>query len=260
MLKPILVAAGLLGALTAGAAAKDVKVGSECTYPPFNFRDAKGELQGFDIDVAREIGKRLNVNLVFVCQQWDGMIPALLAGKFDLIVASMSITDERKKSIDFSVPYRSSTARFVGAKTLNVQPIGADGKPDPKALAGKTVGLQRSSTYEQFMTKEFPGVKLAQYDTVDNLLLDLQSGRIDLAFAGPIKLDGDFLQKPRGERFHFVGPEINNIALFGPGVGVALRKEDSALRDQIDAALNASFKDGSFKAINDRYWSFSVLP
>ena len=108
--------------------------------------------------------------------------------------------------------------------------------------------------------KEFPGVKLAQYDTVDNLLLDLQSGRIDLAFAGPIKLDGDFLQKPRGEKFHFVGPEINNIALFGPGVGVALRKEDSALRDQIDAALNASFKDGSFKAINDRYWSFSVLP
>ncbi len=260
MMKPLLAAAGLFGALTVGAAARDIRVGSECTYPPFNYRDAKGELQGFDIDVAREIGKRLNANLVFVCQQWDGMSPALLANKYDLILASMSITDERKKSVDFSVPYRSSTARFVGAKTLNVEPLMADGKPNPKALVGKTVGLQRSSTYEQFMTKEFPGVKIAQYDTVDNLLLDLQSGRIDLAFAGPIKLDTDFLQRPRGEKFHFIGPEINDVSYFGPGVGVALRKDDTALRDEVDAALKASFQDGSFKAINDRYWSFSVLP
>lgn len=260
MLKHLVIAAGLLGAVASQASAREIKIGSECTYPPFNFRDAKGELQGFDIDVAREIGKRLNADLVFVCQQWDGMIPALLAGKFDLLLASMSITEDRKKTIDFSVPYRSSTARFVGAKTLKVSPVSADGKPNPAALAGKTVGIQRSSTYEQYVTKEFPGVKVAQYDTVDNMLLDLQSNRIDLVFAGPIKLDGDFLQKPRGEKFAFIGPEINDISYFGPGIGVGIRKSDSALRDEVDAALKASFKDGAFKAINDRYWSFSVLP
>lgn len=256
----LLLAAGLVAAFTSAASARDLRIGSECTYPPFNFRDASGELQGFDIDIAREIGKRLNANLTFVCQPFDAMIPALLAGKFDLLLASMSITDERKKSIDFSIPYRSSTARFVAAKGTTAAPLTADGKPNPAGVAGKIIAIQRSSTYESYITKMMPGAQVVLYDTVDNMLLDLQSGRVDLVFAGPIKLANDFLLKPRGANFAFVGPEINDPEFFGPGVGVGLRKDAGSLTTEVNAALQGMFDDGTFKAINNKYWPFSVLP
>src|SRR3954451_6236502 len=103
------------------------------------------------------------------------MLPGLMAGKFDLVVASLSITDERKKSIDFSVPYRSASARFIGPKASTLNPMSADGKPNPAALKGKVIGIQRATTYEKYLTASFPGVELGRYDTVDNMLLDLKA-------------------------------------------------------------------------------------
>lgn len=256
----VLVAVALMALTSNAATARDLKIGSECTYPPFNYRTPAGELAGFDIDVAREIGKRLGADLAFVCQPFDSMIPGLTSGKFDLILASLSITEDRKKSIDFSIPYRSSTAQFIAAKGSGLTPVTTDGKPNPSALKGKTVAIQRSSTYERYMKDMYPGVTVQLYDTVDNMLLDLTAKRVDLVFAGPIKLATDFLQKPRGEKYEFVGGEINDIAYFGPGVGVGVRKEDVKLRGEVDAALAAMIKDGAFKAINDKYWSFNVLP
>src|SRR5690242_6573421 len=114
MKKLALILAAGIAAFAAQASAKELRVGSECTYPPFNYRSPGGELLGFDIDVAKEVIKRIGADVSFVCQPFDSLIPGLLAGKFDLLAASMSITDERKKSIDFSIPYRSSTAVFVG--------------------------------------------------------------------------------------------------------------------------------------------------
>lgn len=244
----------------ASAHAQSLKIASDCTYPPFGFRDSSGELKGFDVDIAREIGKRMNRPVEIVCQAWDGMIPGLLAQKFDLISASMSITEERKKSISFSLPYRSSSARFVGLKTLNVAPFQSDGSANPKALAGKSIGIQRASVYENYLKDKFPGSSLVQYDTVDNMLLDLKSGRIDLVFAGPIKLENDFLSKPENSGFGFTGEEVDDISYFGPGIGVGIRKDDEALLKEVNTALEGMFSDGTFKTINLKYWNFSVLP
>ena len=106
----------------------------------------------------------------------------------------------------------------------------------------------------------FNSLPVQLYDTVDNMLLDLTSKRVDLVFAGPIKLANDFLDKPRGKGYKFIGPEINDVKYFGPGVGIGLRKDDAGLRDELDKAMKAMIDDGTFKTINDKYWSFSVLP
>ena len=248
----------LLGASSVYAA--PVKVAADCTYPPFGFQDANGEIKGFDVDVARAIGEHMGSEVEIICQAWDGMIPGLLAGKYDLISASMSITEERLKSINFSVPYRSSAARFAGLKTSDAKPVNDNGEPNPEGVSGKTIGLQRSSTYAKYIAEKFSDATVSEYDKVDNMILDLQAGRIDLVFAGPIKLDNDFLSKPEGADFGFVGREIDDVSYFGPGVGIGIRKTDEDLLKKVDEALNTMFKDGSFKAINDKYWSFSVLP
>ncbi len=98
------------------ATAETLRVGMECTYAPFNFKNADGELDGYDVDVAKGVAGLIGADLEFVCQKWDGMIPALLANKFDLVVASMSITDTRLEKMDFSQPYRISVGRLVGKK------------------------------------------------------------------------------------------------------------------------------------------------
>jgi polar amino acid transport system substrate-binding protein len=255
----LMLAAGL-AAFATQASARELRVGSECTYPPFNYKDANGQLLGFDIDVAKEVVKRIGADASFVCQPFDSLIPGLLAGKFDLLAASMSITDERKKRIDFSIPYRSSTARFIGADNSDAKPLTDDGQPNAAGMKGKTIAIQRSSTYETYMRDKFPGASIQLYDTVDNMLLDLTSKRVDLVFAGPIKLATDFLDKPRGKGYRFIGPEINDVKYFGPGVGIGLRKDDAALLAEVDKAMKALIADGTFKTINDKYWSFSVLP
>jgi lysine-arginine-ornithine-binding protein len=250
----------LLALCSLAASAREVKIGVQCTYPPFNFRDSTGTLKGFEIDIAREMGKRMKAEPEFVCMGFDGLIPALLSKKIDLIASSLSITDARKKSIDFSVPYRLSTARFVAKKGAGLQPFKADGTPNVAALKGKVVGVQRATTNDSYLAGEFPGAEVNRYDSAENMLLDLVAGRIDLALVGPIKVEMDFLSKPEGKNFEFVGPELAEHKYFGEGVGVGVRKDDAALLAEVNGALKGMFADGTFKSINQRYWSFSVLP
>lgn len=246
--------------LLAGSAfAREVKIGTECTNPPFNYRTASGTLAGFDVDIAQEIGKRAGFQLSFVCQSLEGVIPALTARKFDLVLASLSITEARQKSIDFSIPYRSSTGRFVGPKSSTLEPVAADGTPNPKALDGKVVGLIRSSTYDRYFTELFPSVQISRYENYETLLLDLVSGRVDLIMAGPIKMEG-FFEEKQGKDFKYIGPELESLKYFGPGVGVGLRKNEPELLAKVDEALKGMFADGTFKAINQKYWKFTVLP
>ncbi|MGE4239857.1 transporter substrate-binding domain-containing protein [Ramlibacter sp.] len=258
MKKTLLIALLALSSLT--AAAREVKVGVQCTYPPYNFKDPSGTLKGFEVDIARELGKRMKTDVAFVCMAFDGLIPALLSKKIDVIASSLSITETRRKSIDFSVPYRASTARFVGRKGGGVQPFKPDGTPNPAALKGKVVGVQRATTNDSYLAGEFPGVEINRYDSAENLLLDLVAQRIDVALVGPVKVEMDFLSKPEGRNFEFVGPELESRKYFGDGVGVGVRKEDQALLGEVNSALKGMFADGTYKSINQRYWSFSVLP
>ena len=238
-----------------------LRIAAECTYPPFNYRDTTGELKGFDIDIAKTVCERIDAEYSFVCQEWDGLLPGLLAGKFDLIVASMSITPARQKQVDFSIPYRASTGRFVARKGAGINPFDKQGNPKPDALKGKILGAERGTTYDTYIATKFPGLeRVLLYTGVHNLILDLKAGRLDIILGGPIKLYQDFLKQPGGEDYEFVGPELEQPELFGPGIGIAVRKGNEELLKKINAALEGIFADGTFKKINKKYWDFSVLP
>ena len=240
--------------------AEVLKVAMECTYPPFNFKDASGELMGFDVDIAKELSKRMNIDIEFVCQEWDGLLPGLLAGKFDMIISTMSITPERQKKVDFSSSYRASTGRFVARKGAGINPYKGDGTPDTEALEGMKVGVCRATTHSNYLDKMFPGVKVVQYGQASNMILDFRAGRTDLIFHGPIKMSASFLELPEGEDFEFIGEEIEDPEIFGSGVGVAIRKGNEELLKKINDALESIFADGTFKKLNKKYWDFSVLP
>lgn len=245
---------------TSIAAEKPLRIGTECTYPPFTYRDADGVIQGFDVDIAREVANRIGRTPEFVCNPFASSIPSLQARKFDILFTALSVTEERLKTVNFSVPYRSSTARFVGPATLNVELFDKDGNPNPSALKGKIVGLQRSSTYDRYVKDNFPGVEVRRYDTVNNMILDMKAKRVDLVIAGPVNLWSTLLEGDTEKAYQFMGPEIDRPDYFGVGIAAAMRKKDTKLLEQVNAALNAMYQDGTFKQINQKYWSFTVLP
>lgn len=246
--------------LNALAIDKPLRIGTECTYQPFTYRDAEGNIKGFDVDIAQEVANRIGRTAEFICNPFASSIPALQARKFDVLFTALSVTDERLKTVNFTVPYRSSTARFVGPSSLKIQLFDANGKPNPTALKGKVVGLQRSSTYDRYVKENFPGVEVRRYDTVNNMILDLKAERVDLVIGGPVNLWSTLLENDTNKDYQFIGPEIDKPDYFGIGIAAALRKNDTELLDQINAALNSMYQDGTFKAINQKYWSFTVLP
>lgn len=243
-LKQILLSAAVSVAFCGTAIAADFKVGTECTFPPYNYRDAAGNLAGFDIDVGNEIAKRVGFDIEWVCQAWDGIIPGLLAGKYDLIIASMTDTDARREKIDFTEAYDFSVARFVTAEGGDYAPF-KDGVPDVEGLKGAAVGVQRATTYDAYISDMFADVEIKRYDQADNVFLDLKSGRLDLAMLGQSSAHASFLSKPEGEGFAFVGPPIISPEHFGRGNAVALRKGQDELRESISKAIRAMHADGT---------------
>ncbi len=249
----------LVAAATA-ASAEALRVGTECTYAPFNYRTADGELTGYDVDVAREVGKRISAEIEFVCQEWDGMIPALLANKFDLIVASMSITDKRLKQIDFSGPYRVSIGQFVGRKDADLTLFDDSGEVIPGNFDGLRVGLERSSTYEEWMKAKVPDAEIVYYDANEPMYLDLTAGRVDVIMTNPMKAYLKFLSKEGNQDFDVIGPQIEEQAYFGIGVGIGLRKDQEALKGRINEALKAMTEDGTLDEFSLRYFPFPIYP
>jgi polar amino acid transport system substrate-binding protein len=241
------------------AAAETLRVGTECTYHPFNFRSDDGVLQGYDIDVATEVGKRINADIEFVCQEWKGMIPALLAGKFDLIVASMSITEKRLKQIDFSSPYRVSIGQFVGAKDAD-HALFVDDKINPEGFTGVRVGLERATTYEDWLKATVPDAEVAYYDNNESMFLDLNAGRVDVIMTNPMKAYLKFLSKEDGSKFGVIGPQIAEQDYFGVGVGVGLRKDNESLKNKIDTSIKSMIEDGTLSEFSLRYFPFTIHP
>jgi lysine-arginine-ornithine-binding protein len=241
----------------AQAAGEKLLVGTDCDYAPYSSKDANGQLIGFEIDLANEIGKRLDREIEFVCTPFDSAIPSLNTHKFDTLFDTLSITDERKKQVDFSIPYRANTGRFGAAKSFDAEIFDANGNPNPKALEGKVIGLQGATVYEDYIAAKFPGVEVRVYDKLPNLYEDLKTGRVDLAIASTSNIWSGLISKD-SENFKFVGPDIDDPT-FGEGVGAAVRKGDPLLVD-IDKALQAILDDGTFKTLNQRYFPFTLLP
>jgi len=240
--------------------AETLRVATECTYPPFNYRTADGELRGYDIDVAKGVGTLIGADIEFVCQKWDGMIPGLLADKFDLIVASLSITEERKKKIDFSVPYRVSIGRFIGRKGSGFKPFNADNSVNVAAFKNIKVGLSRASTYDNWFQAKVPDANVLRYESDDAMYLDLENGRVDVIMTNPMKSYISFLSQPSGSGFEFIGPQVLDEKFFGVGVGIGLRKGNEALLKRIDGAIKSLTENGSLEKYSHKYFPFGIHP
>ena len=241
-----------LGAPNAGAQdMKKVVIGTEGAYPPFNTLEADGTLTGFDIDIAKALCEEMKAECTFVTQDWDGIIPALQAGKFDAIIASMSITDERKEKVDFTNKYYNTPPAIAVPKDSDIT------EATDAALSGKMLGAQSSTTHSNYAEAKLPSAELKLYPTTDEYKLDLESGRIDAVIDDVVVLS-EWVDSDAGACCKILGtltpdPEIN-----GPGAGIALRKGEDELRESFNKAIAALRENGKYKEINDKYFSFDV--
>jgi arginine/ornithine transport system substrate-binding protein len=243
----------LLFSSGAGLAAEKLRIANEGAYHPFNYIDPSGELKGFDVDIAKAICEVMGVEPEFVVQDWDGMIPGLLAKKYETIISSMSITEERKKAVNFTGPYYQVPARFVA-------PEGSGLVISKEGLKGKKIGVQRATTYANYLEAKFGDtVEIVYYDTMDNHNLDLKTGRIDAVLSQAYFM-GEWLKKPDGKGFEFVGEPVTDVQYIGYGAGIAVRKEDTELLQRLNDALDKIIADGTHKSISRKYFSFDIYP
>jgi len=239
--------AAAMAALTSTAWAADtLRIGTEGAYPPFNMVDENGNLHGFDIDVANALCERMERDCAFVKQDWDGIIPGLLAGKYDAIIASMSITEERKKAVAFTEHYYTNKLQFVGA-------IGTEMDVSPEAMEGKTVGAQRATIAAQWLQENMPGADAKLYDTQENAYLDLESGRLDAVIAD-VLVNYEWLQSEAGEGYEFKGEPVFDNDL----IGIAIRQGEDDLVAAFNAAITEIVEDGTYATINAKYFPFSI--
>ena len=253
-----LAAAAALVLAAGTASAETLRVGTEGAYPPYNATDASGKLVGFEIDLANELCKRTQMTCEIIQQDWDGMIPALLNKRYDAIMAGMSVTEERLKQIAFSKPYSTTPAWFVSAKdgVLKDAKTLADVQA---ALKGKSVGVQRSTIHQNFLEAKVPGAEVKLYDTQDDLNLDLQNGRIDAGLADSLGWK-DFLASDAGKAYNHFGPDLTgkDDPIFGLGVGIGLRKEDTALKAKLDKALDEVNADGTMTKLSVQWFGIDT--
>jgi len=251
--------------------ADNIKIGTEGAYPPWNSKDAAGNLIGFEVELANELCKIMKHNCTIVEQDWDGMIPALVSRKFDAIMAGMSITDERKKTINFSQGYADEVASLAvmkgsknaGLKTLsaiNLSDISAEEQATldtlTKAFKGKTIGVQTATIHQNFLDSGLMGkVKVRTYKTQDEVNLDLVAGRIDAALAAAVAFT-DYAEKS-GKEVVLTGPTFAG-GDFGNGVGVGIRKGDSELLNDFNAAIDKARDDGIISRLAIKHFGFDA--
>ena len=241
-------------ALSAQAAdLKELRIGTDATYEPFTYKAPDGQLVGFDIDLSRALCAELKRRCVFVESTWEALIPSLLAKKYDLIMSSMTITDQRKKTVNFSdkltdIPYRVIVRRGSGL----------DGSP--AALKGKKIGVLKGSTDADFADKYYAkaGAAVQRYESTQDSYLDLSSGRLDALIGNLVEMKSGFLAKPEGKAFEFAPYEPKDPVILGYGTGAALRKQDTRLKAELDAAIKTIRSNGSYQKMAAKYFDIDV--
>jgi lysine-arginine-ornithine-binding protein len=231
-------------------------VATEGAFPPYNFVDADGALQGFDVDFAKALCTKINADCEIIKQDWDGMIPGLMAKKYDLIVASMGILPDREEKIDFSIPYYQAPTALVATKDAGLK-LGADGYVDPASLAGKKIGVQRATAYETFAKEKWPGAEIVVYDSSESANLDLTGGRLDARFDDFILLRETVL-KDGADSYERIGGTWPETAFGSKGEGIGIRKGEADLKAKVDKAILDMRADGTYKTINDKYFDFDI--
>jgi arginine/ornithine transport system substrate-binding protein len=225
-----------------------IRFGVEGAYPPFSEVSPDGQLKGFDIDIAMALCAEMKAECTLVQQDWDGIIPALLARKYDAIIASMSITEERKQKVDFTDKYYFTPGQFA-AKKGSITDI------SPEALKGKKVGVQRATIHDRFLSETYgDAVEIVRYATQDEAYLDLASGRVDALVVDSLAVKLGFLDTERGKDYALAGPPLSDPRWWGQGAGIAVRKQDGDLREQLNAAIAAIRQNGTWEKLKQQYF------
>ncbi|KKJ78602.1 hypothetical protein WH95_00420 [Kiloniella litopenaei] len=221
---------------------KEVVIGNEAGYPPFNSTAADGSVQGFDIDLSHAMCDYLEIKCSFVAQEWSGIIPALQAGKFDIIIGAMGITDERKKQVLFSDVYARAPSRWVIPKS-------ADADTSPEAMAGKTIGVQEATTELNYLKIYYGGTAdLKLYPSTEAIISDLKAQRVDAIVLSDTVAQKKIFKTDAGDKFKFVGGPVNIN-----GLGMASRLEDDKLIAMFNEALAHVRKTGQYAEIAQKW-------
>jgi polar amino acid transport system substrate-binding protein len=249
--KALLAAACLMAA---PVAAQEVKIGIAAeAYPPFASPDASGNWVGWEVDMINAVCAAGEMQCVITPVAWDGIIPSLTSGQIDVIMASMSITEERKQSIDFSDKYYDTPTVIVGAK-------GVEMAPTAEGLAGKIIGVQASTVHAAYVEKHFAATaaEIKIYQTQDEANSDLAAGRIDATQADSIAMDAFLASETGAACCESKGAVANDTEVLGLGVGAGVRKGDDALREKLNAAIAKVIADGTYDSITANYFASSI--
>lgn len=255
-MKKWLVAAAVMAAVgSTSVAAKDWKVvrfGIEGAYPPFSWTTNEGDLKGFDVDMANALCEEMQAKCKIVAQDWDGIIPSLLARKYDAIIAAMSITEERKRKVDFTNKYALIPNKFVAEKSTDLTFT-------KEGLDGVKIGVQRATTHDKYLTDNYgDAVDIVRYGTFDEAYLDLKAGRIESILGDASALQQGLLDKEGGDEFEFIGPSLTDPEWFGEGFGIATRKQDKALTEKLNQAIDSLREKGVYDEIAAKYFDYDV--
>lgn len=238
------------------SAGKIIRFGSDATYPPFESTAPNGDIIGFDIDIAKAMCEEMQVKCTFTNQDWDGIIPSLIAKKYDVIASSMSVTPERKKAVLFTNMIWATPNLFLAKSDSDITDTSAT------ALKGIDVGVQQGTVQDNFITKHYTDTNIKRYKTIEDAIADLGTGRLKAVFA-----DGGvvthLVDDTSNKGYKIAGEPILNTAdeaILGAGTAFAVRPEDSALAEELNQALDTLLTNGKYKAIAAKYFKFEVHP
>lgn len=245
------------GLLMAGGASaqQTIRFGTDATYPPFESTTPSGEIVGFDIDLAKAMCEVMKAKCTFSNQAWDGIIPGLLAKKYDVIASSMSVTPERQKAVLFTKRIWATPNMFVGK-------VGTKTETSPAALKGMDVGVQQATIQDRYLTKHYKDTNIKRYKTIEAAFADLATGRLKLVFseAGAVM---NLVESNQGKSYQVIGKPVTYEAdteVLGPGTGFALRKSDTKLAEEFNKAIDTIRANGTYKKLADKYFKFDVTP
>lgn len=249
-------ALGLVMIPTANADTRHVRIAVDVPYPPFEYRNPSGELEGFEIDLGEELCRRAELECEWVVQGWDGIIPGLLAHKYDAIMSSMRITPARERQVRFTDAYAMSPKVWVARQGTKVD------LDDPTSLDGLSAGVQRGTTQDAYVTGEYSDrLDVRRYATAADVALDLESQRLDLAFLNyPVALDALALGEPDSD-YEQIGPRIDKPeSIFGRGNAIAVHPRDEELATAFNDALDEVYADGTFETLMHQYFDYDLRP
>jgi ABC-type amino acid transport substrate-binding protein len=220
-------------------------------YPPFNYLDRKGLPAGFEMDLAQEACERMKAECQFVAVNWDDLIPGLIEKKFDIVMASLEVTPERRRRLGMSRRYYLSPGAFIAAK-------GAPFDGPPSLLRNKRIGVQKDSMHADWVDKSFRrSAQIKRYPSVADELQALANGEVDAVFGDKAQL-WLWSQKPEGQCCALVGQDIKDTQTLGIGVSAGIRREDVKLREAFNKAIGEMMSDGTYRKLNAKYFPFPL--